>query len=219
VNRPSAPVTNKTATGPRTRSRLLTMRYAICPQLQTLPPVSNARAVGHNGSPNMSSGNTRKVCTVPRWEALWFPSRIRRTLRVCLCGVLFQPKLSPHRRHLRPEEQSFLESWERAQKYQLLQSQAEERTLERLRAAVTPEYIQQLSARLESAEKSIADLSAERRKPNIDQGCAAKARRRERKRRSGRRLRGWKPLFIVETARSKENPESRGGKDGSGALK
>jgi hypothetical protein len=80
---------------------------------------------------------------------------------VCLCGMLFQPKRFPRGRYLQPDKQSFLDSWERAHKYQLLQSEAEERVQKRLRAAVSPEYIEQLSARVEAAEKIIAHLSAE----------------------------------------------------------
>jgi hypothetical protein len=75
--------------------------------------------------------------------------------------MLFQPKQSPRRRPLHPDEQRFLESWERAKKYHLLQSEAEERVQKRLRAAVTPEYFEQLSARVEAAERTIADLSEE----------------------------------------------------------
>lgn len=82
---------------------------------------------------------------------------------VCLCGTLFQPeRFSPRGRRLSLDRQSFLESWEKAQKYQLLQREAEERMQKRLRAAaVDPEYIKQLSARVEAAEKVVADLSAE----------------------------------------------------------
>jgi hypothetical protein len=82
---------------------------------------------------------------------------------VCLCGTLFQPeRLGTRGRWLLPDRKSFLESWERAQEYQLLQREAEERTKRRLRAAaVDPEYIQQLSARVEAAEKLIVDLAVE----------------------------------------------------------
>jgi len=59
------------------------------------------------------------------------------------------------------EEQSFLASWKRAQEYQLRQSEAEECTQKQLRAAVNLEYIQQLSARLDSDEKLIDQLAAE----------------------------------------------------------
>jgi hypothetical protein len=82
---------------------------------------------------------------------------------VCLCGMLFQPKGFGARGYrLSPDQQSFRESWERAQEYQHLQSEAEERIQKRLRAAaVDPDYLKQLSARIEAAEKLIADLSAE----------------------------------------------------------
>lgn len=80
---------------------------------------------------------------------------------VCLCGMLFPPKRWIQAYRFMPDARSFFESWEKAQKYQRLQSEAEERTRERLREAVKPEYIQQLSARIASAEKIIADLSAE----------------------------------------------------------
>ena len=95
---------------------------------------------------------------------------------VCLCGMLFQPKgYNPRGRRLSPREQSFLESWKKAQEYQLRQSEAEERIQRRLRAvAVDPKYIRQLSGRVDSVEKLIADLTAElkgrhlkpRRKPS-----------------------------------------------------
>ena len=82
--------------------------------------------------------------------------------RVCLCGSLFGRRSNPGAgRRLSTHEQSFLESFDKAQNYQLLQSKAEERIHERLRAAVDPETIEQLSARILSAEKLIADLSAE----------------------------------------------------------
>jgi len=60
---------------------------------------------------------------------------------VCLCGMLLQPKgYNPRGRLLSPEQRSFLESWEKAREYQLLQSEAEERTQKRLgAAAVDPE--------------------------------------------------------------------------------
>jgi hypothetical protein len=162
VNRPSAPGTNKTTTG--AAQPKLSAHNEVC----NMPPTPNA------ASP----------VQCPRCGSQWFARQEFRQYAdlysstvggslsplsndpqyapVCLCGTLFQPKGYTSRGHLlTPDELSFLESWKRAQEYQLLQSQVEERTLERLRAAVTPEYIQQLSARLESAEKSIADLSAE----------------------------------------------------------
>ena len=82
---------------------------------------------------------------------------------VCLCGMLAQPHgYHPRWHYLSPEEQSFRESWEKAREYQLLQSEVEERIQKRLQAAaINPEYLKQLSARLEAAEKLIADLSAE----------------------------------------------------------
>ena len=86
---------------------------------------------------------------------------------VCLCGMLIQPKghyphgYYPRGYRLSPEEQSFLDSWKRAQEYQLRQSEAEERTQRHLRAAVNLEHIQQLSARLDSDEKLIDHLAAE----------------------------------------------------------
>lgn len=83
--------------------------------------------------------------------------------RVCLCGMLLQPKgYNPRGRLLSPEERSFLESWKKAREYQLLQSEAAGRTQKRLRAAAAdPEYSKQLVARIEAAEKLIADLAAE----------------------------------------------------------
>jgi hypothetical protein len=80
---------------------------------------------------------------------------------VCLCGMLFPPKRWLREYRFMPDKRSFFESWEKAQKYQRLQNEAEERTRERLRGAVNPEYIQQLSARIQAAETLIADLSAE----------------------------------------------------------
>ena len=77
--------------------------------------------------------------------------------------MLLQPKgYNPRGRLLSPEQRSFLESWEKAREYQLLQSEAEERTQKRLgAAAVDPEYSKQLVARIEAAEKLIVDLAAE----------------------------------------------------------
>src|SRR5205085_12373105 len=80
--------------------------------------------------------------------------------RICLCGMLFQPKRSGGRQ-LKSEDQSFLESWEKAQASQQLQSEAEERLEKRLRAAVRSEDFQQLAVRLEAAEKTVAQLQAE----------------------------------------------------------
>jgi hypothetical protein len=79
---------------------------------------------------------------------------------VCLCGLLFQPTRSPRARRLTPEQQSFLASCEKAQNYHLLQREAEEQTKKRV-AAVDPEYIEQLSARVEATERITADLSVE----------------------------------------------------------
>ena len=74
---------------------------------------------------------------------------------VCLCGLLFPPKRWFREYRVVPDKRSFRDSWEKAQNYQRLQSQAEERTQERL------QYIQQLSARIQAAETLIADLAAE----------------------------------------------------------
>jgi hypothetical protein len=76
--------------------------------------------------------------------------------------MLLQPKGYYYpRKRLSPEEQSFLDSWQRAQEYQLRQSEAEERTQKPLRAAVNLEHIQQLLARLDSDEKLLDQLAAE----------------------------------------------------------
>jgi hypothetical protein len=82
---------------------------------------------------------------------------------VCLCGMLFQPKgyNNFRARRLSPDEQSFLDAWKKAQAYQLRQKEAAERTQKQLRAAANPEYLQQLSARVDSAEQLIAQLAAE----------------------------------------------------------
>ena len=75
--------------------------------------------------------------------------------------MLFPTKRSPRvSRLISPEKQSFIESCEKAQDYHQLQREAEERTKKRA-AAVDPKYIEQLSARVEAAEKIIADLSVE----------------------------------------------------------
>jgi hypothetical protein len=82
--------------------------------------------------------------------------------RVCLCGMLCQPTgYIPRGHRLTPDEQSFLDSRKKAQEYQQRQNEAEERTQKQLRAAANPEYIKQLSARVESAEQLIAQLAAE----------------------------------------------------------
>jgi hypothetical protein len=81
---------------------------------------------------------------------------------VCLCGMLFQPTgYIPRGRRLSPDQQSFLDSRKKAQEYQQRQNESEERTQKQLRAAANPEYIKQLSARVESAEQLIAQLAAE----------------------------------------------------------
>jgi hypothetical protein len=81
---------------------------------------------------------------------------------VCLCGMLFRPgRYNPRVHSLSPEQKSFRESWERAQEYLLRQSETEERTQKQLQAAADPEYIKQLSERLDSAEKRIDQSAAE----------------------------------------------------------
>lgn len=82
-------------------------------------------------------------------------------VRICLCGMLFRPKRNSKGRPMPTADQiSFLESWKRAENHLQRQSEAEERIKVELRA-VNPEYIQQLSARVESAEGSIAQFTAE----------------------------------------------------------
>ena len=81
--------------------------------------------------------------------------------RVCPCGMPFRPKRALHGRLLASADQNFLESWERVQKYLWLQSDAEERIGKRLREVVNAESVQQLLARVESAEQEVVRLTAE----------------------------------------------------------
>ena len=81
--------------------------------------------------------------------------------RVCPCGMPFRPKRTLRGRQLASADQSFLESWEQVQKYLRLQSDAEERIGKRLREVVNAEYVQQLLARVESAEQEVVRLTAE----------------------------------------------------------
>ena len=81
--------------------------------------------------------------------------------RVCPCGMPFRPKRALRGRLLASADQSFLESWERVRKYLRLQSDAEERVGKRLREVVNAEFVQQLLARVESAEQEIVRLTAE----------------------------------------------------------
>jgi hypothetical protein len=83
---------------------------------------------------------------------------------VCLCGMLFQPPSYNTRirgRRLTQGEQSFLDSWKRAQEYQLRPGEAQERIQKQLREAASPEYIKQLSERVDDAEGLIGQLAAE----------------------------------------------------------
>lgn len=96
---------------------------------------------------------------------------------VCLCGMLAQPQgYHPRRHQLSSEQQSFRESREKAREYQLLQSEVEERIQKRLQAAINPEYIKQLAARVEAAEKRNSDQAVELK------GRHLKPRRKKRKR-------------------------------------
>ena len=81
--------------------------------------------------------------------------------RVCLCGMLFEPKRYARGRQLREEDQSFLESWQRARDYLQRQGEAEDRVEKRLRDGVNTESVQRLAARAEAAEQTIAQLQAE----------------------------------------------------------
>jgi hypothetical protein len=74
---------------------------------------------------------------------------------------LFQAKRYSGGRRVQPLDQSFLDSWEKAQAYQQLQGEAEERLQKRLSTAIRSEHFDQLAARLEAAEKTVAQLQAE----------------------------------------------------------
>jgi hypothetical protein len=84
-----------------------------------------------------------------------------RSARICLCGIPLEPRPYGGGRQQQGDDRSFLESAQRAQKYLRQLSEAEERMGKRLQEAVHAEFVKQLAARLEAAEREVADLTVE----------------------------------------------------------